>query len=156
MTTTRAALIAYLAAEHARLLIEARMETGDSAAGLKYPADQAFRRLGVAEENLASATSANAAALFALGDYYTLRRIARAIAARVDFGSPGVEGDRPRVFQHIQGSQGRGGLRGLIADAAGDCAAQGYPVGDDAASQQWSYSGLNLDMIEPEWPGGQL
>lgn len=141
--TNRAELIAYMAAEHAQLLADARIATTDAPAGLKLPADQVFLRVGIAEANLAGATHPDTLALYALADYYLLRRIARALATRVDLGAQAVEGDRPRVFDHIAR---------LIDQAAGDCAAEGYPVGADAAGEGagWSYGALNLDIVEPE------
>lgn len=141
--TNRAEVIAYIAAEHSQLLAEARMPTTDTPAGLKLPADQTFLRVGIEAGYLAAAEHADTLALYALADYYTLRRIARAIAARTDLGAPAVEGDRPRTFEHISK---------LIEQAAGDCAAQGYPVGKEAATEGagWTFGAINLDIVEPE------
>lgn len=141
--TNRAELIAYMAAEHAQLLADARIATTDTTAGLKLPADQVFLRVGIASGSLATAEHADTLALYALADYYLLRRIARALASRVDIGAQAVEGDRPRTFEHIIQ---------LIEQAAGDCAAEGYPVGADAAKESagWTYTAINLDIVEPE------
>lgn len=136
---TRAELLAYLNAEYTALIREAQLGTTDVAAGLKYPLDSAFRRLGVAEDSLSSATTTEVEAAQALGDYYTLRRIARALATRVDFGSTAVEGNRPKVFEHIES---------LMKDAAKTCASLGYAVDSDGGG--WGVGTLSLDFVEPE------
>lgn len=136
---TRAELLAYLNAEYATLIREAQLLTTDAAGGLKYPIDSAFRRLGVAEDSLSSATTTNVEAVQALGDYYTLRRIARTLATRVDYGSTAVEGQRPRVFEHLER---------LMEDAAKTCASLGYAVDSDGGG--WGVGTLALDFIEPK------
>lgn len=135
---TRAELLAYLNAEYATLIREAQMLTTDAAGGLKYPMDSAFRRLGVAEDSLSSATTTNVEAAQALGDYYTLRRIARTLATRVDFGATVIEGDRPKVFEHIES---------LMNAAAKTAASLGYAVDSDGGG--WGVGTLSLDFVEP-------
>lgn len=136
---TRVELLAYLNAEYATLIREAQMLTTDDAGGLKYPIDSAFRRLGVAEDSLGSATTTDVEAAQALGDYYTLRRIARTLATKVDYKSTAVEGNRPDVFKHIER---------LMEDAAKTCASLGYAVDSDGGG--WGVGTLLLDFIEPE------
>lgn len=135
----RTALLAYLNAEYATLIREAQILTTDAAGGLKYPIDSAYRKLAVAEADLATATTDKVEAIQALGDYYTLRRIARTLATRVDYGSTAVEGQRPRVFEHIER---------LMQSAAETAASLGYAVDSDGGG--WGIGKLSLDFIEPE------
>ena len=141
MSYTRASAASYLAVQFATLATETDQATTDTSAGFGPALDQALRKIGgTAEADLAAATVADATvpAFLALAEYYALRRFARALATRVDFGAPTVEGDRPRIFQHISR---------LIVMAREECAAQGYPLD---GSEIWSYTSLQLDYIEPE------
>lgn len=141
MSYSRSSAASYLAVQFATLCTETGQATSDTASGFGPALDNALRRLGgVAEAGLSSATLADedVPAFLALAEYYALVRFARALATRVDTGITAVEGNREQLFAHVQK---------LIALAATDCSAQGYPV--DGA-QTWSSARLQLDYIEPE------
>lgn len=138
---TRAGLLAYLQSLFGSLAVETQTPLTDTETGFKYPLDAAFRRLGVAEADLATAETTSVEAAQALGEYFSLRRFRALLAARMDFDATGVQGPRSQPFEHVSA---------LLEEAADRCAATGYGVGGDegATHVRW-----NLDYIEPvtEW-----
>ncbi len=140
---TRAELLTYIATIMADLLTSAGVGSDDDAAGLKYPIDSAYRRMGYAESDLDTAEPDDVNALQDLAEYYTVVRVRNVFAARVDFDATAIEsGKRSALFEQVDEL-----VDGLIER----CAAAGYPVAGGAASDgAYAVTSLYVDYLEPQ------
>lgn len=142
MSYTRAQAAAHLQTQFATLATEiGQATTGEAATGYGPDIDQALRKLGVAEADLAAATVADAdvGPYLALAEYYALRRFAGRLATKVDLPNTFArEGDRRTVFDNV---------RALLKLAKETVEDYGYSVG---VVPSWDVLRLNLDFIEPE------
>jgi hypothetical protein len=100
--------------------------------------NNAFRALGVAESDLATATidDGSRLALFTLAEYYALLRFWRQLSDRANYSLGGNSLNFSNMLENIQA---------LASEAATRCAALGYAVKGDS----WAVGWLNLDWQEP-------
>ena len=130
---TRDTLIAYLQGQYGGLAAAAGWSSWPTVA------DQVFRLFGVAEAGLPTATADDSLIpdAWALGDYYALRGICRALSTFADIhaGDPQVSKARSQVFKQTM----------QLLDQARDLVPAQYDVepGDFALGR------LELDYIEP-------
>ena len=141
---TRAELLDYLADTFTRITRELNIPEVDTAASYKYPLDQTFRKLGVAEASLAAAevTGSQVEQAQALGEYYSLLRFWSMLSTRVDRAAEGVTLTRSQLFTQVGD---------LLARAEKRCATLGVYVSGTPELQRVS---LLLDYIEPEVTNG--
>lgn len=143
MTISRANAAAHLHSQFSNLAAELNQAASDAGAtGYGPDIDQALRAMGTAESSLSAATvaDADAAAYYALAEYYFLTRAARQLSTRVDVGSFAVDADkRPTIFERLQD---------MIEQAEDRLEAFGYAQGGAAGG--WEFGRLLLDYIEPE------
>lgn len=130
---TRAAMSAYLAVMLAELAAEAEIDLADTPEGIGYALDQAMADLG--------SDTANTGAGYALAEYYGLRRIRFAIAARIDFDATAIQSKRSQLYNQIDS---------LIADAARRAASAGHPISSADGTPAASVIAWPTDWIEPE------
>ena len=141
---TRAELLDYLADTFARITGELNLPQADTDTSYKYPLDQVFRRLGVAEAGLATATVSGSQVeqAQALGEYYSLLRFWTMTSTRVDYPAEGMAQKRSQLFVQIGD---------LLQRAEKRCEAVGVAVTGTAELQRVS---LLLDYIEPVTTNG--
>lgn len=94
----RAAAAAEMGTRLAALLTDAGMSAADQAGQMKEPLDDAFRALGFAEADLATADSGDPVGLLAMLRLFTLRAVRDSIAIRFDVG---ISGDSYRLSQTV-------------------------------------------------------
>lgn len=114
-------------------------QDSDPLTGYAPDINLAFRKLGVARADLATATleDSQEEAVTTLAEYYALRRIWRQLGDRINFTADGA------TFTH---QYMVANAKALMDDAQKRCASLGYDVSGDA----WSVGYMNLDYIEPE------
>lgn len=130
---TRATMGAYLAVMLAELATEAEIDLADTPEGIGYALDQALADLG--------SDTANTGAGYALAEYYGLRRVRFALAARIDFDATAIQSKRSQLYNQIDS---------LIADAARRAASAGHPISSEAGAPAASVTAWPTDWIEPE------
>lgn len=105
MAFARADALTYLAGEWTRYLILAGITATDDPAGIKSVLDRAFRSLGVARADLATASVADADAegAEALLDAAMVRRLHKALGdlVAVSLGDPNVTKQRQQAWEHL-------------------------------------------------------
>jgi hypothetical protein len=135
----------YVAGEHATLLAELSVGSYDDPTGIKGVLDRAFRALGVAQGDLATATvdDADVDKLEAALDYHVLLRLSREAAPRVSIKkSMGSS----TVTVAKEGQQLPEHIKGLLADAEKRCT----NLGVDLAGASFEWGSFNLDFLEPD------
>lgn len=136
---TRSDLLAYLSETYREITETLSIAQADAPSAYSLALDQAFRRLGVAESGLSTATTESVEAAQALGEYYSLRRFRALAAVRVDYPADGnrVMQKRSQLFQQITD---------LLVEAAERCEALGFSMKAETLLQsvQWS-----TDYVEP-------
>jgi hypothetical protein len=138
MSVSRVDAIAYLSQEFSQLAIAVGQDT-NVLIGYRPDVDNALRRLGAVESDLATATvdDADRNAFFALAEYYAARRFWRQCSDRANF----KVGQSSFDFQHLLKN-----LKMVLDDAAARAADEGYPV----TSSGWESGYMNMDWIEAE------
>jgi hypothetical protein len=141
---TRAELFDYLADTFTRITKELNLPEADTDNSYRYPLDQAFRRLGVAETSLATAevSGLQVEQATALGEYYSLLRFWTITSTRTDYPAEGMAQKRSQLFTQIGD---------LLQRAEKRCEALGVSVTGTTELQRIS---LLLDYIEPELTNG--
>ena len=136
---TRAELLDYLADTFTRITKELNLPEADTDTSYKYPLDQAFRKLGVAESSLATAevTGSQVEQAQALGEYYSLLRFWTMVSTRVDKAAEGIPLKRSQLFTQIGD---------LLQRAEKRCATLGVSV---TSTPELQKAYLLLDYIEP-------
>lgn len=131
-TPSRADLVAYLAGFLADLATETGIAMVDTAPGIAAQLDQA---------QAAAGDNPHDTAHYAAAEFFVLRRMRAATAARTDFDATAIKGGRSQVYNHISE---------LMAEASAMAATYGVnltaaTIGDGSGSFVWS-----TDTIEPE------
>lgn len=138
MSISRANVATYLD-EQFSSLAAAVGQNATPATGYKPDIDNALRKLGKTESELATATATDAQrdAVFALGEYYALERFSRLLADRVNHTMGETKLDFTAQLAHVEK---------LLARAERKLTALGYDVNGSG----WTIANMNLDWLEPE------
>lgn len=140
MTIVRDAVAAYLDTQFSGLAA-AVAQTDSSAGSTGYGADvdNALRKLGKTESELAAATVADGTRddYFALAEYYAARRFWRLLSDRVNMKVDDSQYDYRYLVANVEK---------IANEAKAQCVALGY----DVQGGGWSAGWLNLDFLEPE------
>lgn len=140
MAIPRSAIALYLDSQFSELAASVNQtDSSDGATGYGPDIDNALRVLGKTESELADATveDGQRSAIFALAEYFALRRFLRKLGGRVNFSG----GDESYNF-----TDQRAHVKAMMEDAKKECAALGYDVSGDG----WIVASLNLDWMEAE------
>jgi hypothetical protein len=137
VSTSRAALAAYLANELRPLAARTHLPDLDSPEGLRYALDRAYARLSLSAD--VDVPDASDSAARALARYYGLRRVWERLAIMPE--SSGTAGSDVAANARTA----FGNVKQLLDEARADCAAFGVPVdGRGAAAFRFT-----LDFLEP-------
>lgn len=140
MTITRDHAAAYLDSTFASLASAvAQSDTSEGSTGYGSDIDNALRKLGKTESELATATVADGDRddFYALAEFYAARRFWRLLSDRVNMKVDDSQYDYRYMIANVE----------KIADVAkAQCVALGY----DVQGGGWSAGWLNLDFLEPE------
>lgn len=154
MAITRTQVASYLHSQFVRLAAEVKQTAADdSPTGYGPDIDQAFRKLGVAYADLATATidDLKDADLFALARYFALLRFAALVSTKVDQDAGfAMQSGRSGVFRSVMD---------LLKEAKAELVVLGYLPAEDGSGGAFALIDLNLDYLEPGAEGvlgGQL
>jgi hypothetical protein len=138
MTVTRDDVAAYLDSQFSALAASAGQDS-DPLTGYEPDINLAYRKLGVARADLATATLEDSQedAATTLAEYYALRRIWRQLGDRINFSADGATFNHQYMVANV---------KALVDDAQKRCASLGY----DVTGEAWSIGYLNQDWLEPE------
>lgn len=138
MTISRDDVAEYLDTQFSALAVSIGQDS-DPLAGFEPDIDLAFRKLGTARADLATATveDSQEEAVDALAEYYAARRIWRQLGDRVNTST----GVTSYTFTNQLTN-----VKAMVDDAQKRCTALGYDVTGDS----WSIGYLNSDWLEPE------
>ncbi|GCE49195.1 hypothetical protein EI42_06002 [Thermosporothrix hazakensis] len=143
----RTAALSFLQQEYRELAIEAKFTPEQTADAYSTAIDMSLRHLGVAEQDLPTASVAQADTLkfIALLNYYALKRFSRLLAIRFDVELPGpVKASRSQAFDRVQM---------LLKDAEAELAGLDIQVGGQT-TQGFQLGRLQLDFLEPGLASG--
>jgi hypothetical protein len=136
----RADAMAYINSEFSKLIAEVGLSPTDDAAGFSYAIDNALREYGIAPDDFDDFDTPpdQEDELQSLLDYFALRRIQRAAAAKVDVSSGASGTSKSRSQLSVQ-------IADLLTFATERAQAYGYVV-----TKSWGGGEINLDFIEAQ------
>jgi hypothetical protein len=138
----RSAALSYLDSEYSDLSSEVQLTSDQAMSAYSGAIDNALRWLGVAESDLSTADVAQADVLkyIALLEYFTLKRISKALAARFDVNiASSLQASRSQAFDKVNM---------LLAQAE----AQLVGLGININGQGFELGRMTLDFQEPGLP----
>lgn len=147
MSVARRDVLAFLKGEFSELAANSAVNITieDSQQGIKAVLDRTFLELGVSYSALATASVDDTLYLAscAVASYFTLARISKALAPKVDIFTehPSPEKRNSQAFKAVND---------LMAHAKREAQGYGYLLRIDGAANMASYGELNLDILEPE------
>lgn len=138
----RASALAYLTSEFAELATDAKFSSTQTSTAYSTAIDNSLRKLGVFEEDLATAdvVQADIQKYIKLLEYFALRRFSRLLAVRFDVeaGNKSIVATRSQAFRMVEQ---------LIEEARSELAVLGIVVGGD--NKIFEMGRINLDFLEP-------
>lgn len=138
----RVSAMAYLSTEFAELATDAKFSSGQTSTAYSTAIDNSLRKLGVVEEDLATAdvVQADIQKYLKLLEYFALKRFERLLAVRFDaeVGQKAVVASRSQAFKMVQQ---------LVEEARSELAVLGVVVGGD--NKTFEMGRINLDFLEP-------
>jgi hypothetical protein len=143
MSISRADIAIYLDTQFSSLAAAIEQNV-DLDAGYEPDIDNALRKLGTVEADLATATLADAdrAIGFALAEYYAARRIYRQLASRINFTADGSQFNYQYVLQ---------AAKTLMDEAEKLCAALGVDITPPAPVTSTSIPASSTVRLRAAW-----
>lgn len=139
MAIARLDLLTHLDSQFAPLVVATLPPLTSQAAAYGTAIDQAFRALGIAQADIATATITDAQTpdAIALAEYYSLLRFTRALTPQVDVSvdGPRLDKQRSQFFDHVNL---------MLTEARTELTSRGY------LAQGWDIQRLELDYLEPD------
>jgi hypothetical protein len=138
----RASALAYLTSEFAELATDAKFSSTQTSTAYNTAIENSLRKLGVVEEDLATAdvVQADIQKYLKLLEYFALKRFSRVLSIRFDaeVGQKAVVATRSQAFKMVEQ---------LIEEARSELAVLGIVVGGD--NNIFEMGRINLDFLEP-------